>query len=38
MEENFVVGIEGLVGAGKTSICKQLLNKSGFIKKLLAQS
>ncbi len=27
MEENYVIGIEGLVGAGKTSICKELLNK-----------
>lgn len=26
MEENLVIGIEGLVGAGKTSICKELLN------------
>ena len=27
MNNNIVIGIEGLVGAGKTSICKQLLNK-----------
>ena len=26
MEKNLVIGIEGLVGAGKTSICKELLN------------
>lgn len=26
-EKNMVIGIEGTVGAGKTSICKQLLNK-----------
>lgn len=26
MEENIVIGIEGLVGAGKTSICRELLN------------
>lgn len=25
--ENLVIGIEGLVGAGKTAICKELLNK-----------
>ncbi len=25
--ENIVIGIEGLVGAGKTAICRQLLNK-----------
>lgn len=25
--ENIVIGIEGLVGSGKTSICKELLNK-----------
>jgi len=25
--DNIVIGIEGLVGAGKTSICKELLNK-----------
>lgn len=25
--ENIVIGIEGLVGAGKTSICRELLNK-----------
>jgi len=25
MEENLVIGIEGLVGAGKTSICRELL-------------
>ncbi len=25
--ENIVIGIEGLVGAGKTAICKELLNK-----------
>ena len=24
--KNIVIGIEGLVGAGKTSICKELLN------------
>ena len=24
--DNIVIGIEGLVGAGKTSICKELLN------------
>lgn len=27
MENNFVIGIEGLVGAGKTAICKKLLNE-----------
>ena len=26
MEKNLVIGIEGLVGAGKTSICKELLD------------
>lgn len=26
MEENIVIGIEGLVGTGKTSICRNLLN------------
>ena len=26
MEENIVIGIEGLVGAGKTSLCMELLN------------
>lgn len=26
MEQNIVIGIEGLVGAGKTSICRELLN------------
>lgn len=26
MDKNIVIGIEGLVGAGKTSICKELLN------------
>ena len=26
MEENIVIGIEGLVGCGKTSICKRLLD------------
>lgn len=26
MNKNIVIGIEGLVGAGKTSICKELLN------------
>lgn len=26
MEENLVIGIEGLVGSGKTSICKELVN------------
>ena len=25
MEKNLVIGIEGLVGAGKTSICRELL-------------
>ena len=25
--KNMVIGIEGTVGAGKTSICKQLLGK-----------
>ena len=25
--ENIVIGIEGLVGSGKTSICKCLLDK-----------
>ena len=25
--ENKVIGIEGYVGAGKTAICKNLLNK-----------
>ena len=25
--ENIVIGIEGLVGAGNTAICKELLNK-----------
>lgn len=27
MENNIVIGIEGLVGAGKTAICKNLLNQ-----------
>lgn len=27
MEKNIVIGIEGYVGAGKTSICKELLNR-----------
>ena len=27
MENNITIGIEGLVGAGKTSICRELLNK-----------
>ena len=27
MEENIVIGIEGLVGSGKTSICRELLHK-----------
>lgn len=27
MEKNIVIGIEGLVGAGKTAICRELLNK-----------
>lgn len=27
MKENIVIGIDGLVGAGKTSICKNLLNE-----------
>ncbi len=27
MDSNIVIGIEGLVGAGKTSICKKLLNE-----------
>lgn len=27
MKENIVIGIEGYVGAGKTSICRDLLNK-----------
>lgn len=27
MENNIVIGIEGLVGAGKTAICKNLLNE-----------
>lgn len=27
MQENIVIGIEGTVGAGKTSICRQLLGK-----------
>ena len=26
-KEHIVIGIEGLVGAGKTSICKKLLKK-----------
>ena len=26
MEENIVIGIEGLVGTGKTSICRKLLD------------
>lgn len=25
MEKNFVVGVEGEVGAGKTSMCKELV-------------
>lgn len=25
--ENIVIGIEGTVGAGKTSICRELLNE-----------
>ena len=25
MEDNIVIGIEGLVGSGKTSICRELL-------------
>ena len=27
MMQNIVIGIEGLVGAGKTSICRELLKK-----------
>lgn len=27
MEQNMVIGIEGLVGAGKTSICRELLDR-----------
>lgn len=27
MNHNIVIGIEGYVGAGKTSICKELLNR-----------
>ena len=27
MQENIVIGIEGLVGSGKTSICIELLDK-----------
>ena len=27
MENNITIGIEGLVGAGKTSICRELLKK-----------
>ena len=27
MENNITIGIEGLVGAGKTSICRELLDK-----------
>lgn len=27
MEKNIVIGIEGYVGAGKTSICKELLKR-----------
>ena len=26
MKKNFVIGVEGEVGAGKTSMCKQLIN------------
>ena len=26
-KEHIVIGIEGLVGAGKTSICRELLNR-----------
>ena len=27
MEEHIVIGIEGLVGSGKTSMCRELLNR-----------
>ena len=31
-EENIVIGIEGLVGSGKTSICREMLKRdSSFV-------
>ena len=28
MEKNIVIGIEGLVGSGKTSICREMLKRN----------
>ena len=33
MKENIVIGIEGLVGAGKTSLCLELLEIIEFFQK-----